>query len=175
MFAAMKKLSQICLTVCVLPVIAGIIVSSTLMVHAQDWVVMESEEFDVQFEVPANWETEAEGDTVTSYGNGIVFVLTAVKDDSISTEDLFYAQVDALDIDSEGEIDDIELRGGILGILGAGVGEIDGEVVGIMLLAATMDDNNYLAYIFAAPRKFERKADLIADVITSLAPLGYEE
>jgi len=143
--------------------------------QAQDWVTIESEEFDVQFDIPENWEIEMDGDTVTAFGNGIFFVLAAVKDDSISTEELFEIQVEQLEVDSEGEVEEVELRGGILGLLGAGAGVIDGEVVGIMLLAATMDENNYLAYIFAAPAKFERKADLLADVITSLAPLGFEE
>lgn len=154
---------------------AAAILTLPCMLQSQDWVTIESEEFDVQFDIPETWEVEIDGDTVTAFGNGIIFVLTAVKDDSISTEELFEIQVEELEIESEGEVEEIELRGGIIGLFGAGAGIIDDEVMGIMLLAATMDENNYLAYVFAAPKKFERKSDLIADIITSLAPLGFEE
>ncbi len=135
---------------------------------------MESEEFEIQFAIPESWETEVDGDTVTSYGNGVVFVLTAVKDNSISTEELFEIQIENLDMDTEGEVEEIELAGGIIGMLGGGAGIIEGEVAVVMLLAATLDDNNYLAYVFAKPKKFDKFEDTIIDVITSLEPLGFE-
>ncbi|MFT5470275.1 MAG: hypothetical protein ACI8UO_005402 [Verrucomicrobiales bacterium] len=143
--------------------------------HAQKMEIIESEEFDIQFEIPTNWELEIEEDSVAAFGNGIVFVITAVKDDSITTKELFEIQVETLEMESEGEVEEVELKGGIHGMLGGGAGVIDGDVVGLVLLAATLDENNYLAYIFAEPKKFERQKDLIFNVITSLAPLGFEE
>lgn len=154
---------------------AAVILMLPCVLQSEDWVTVESEEFDVQFDIPESWELEFDGDTVTAFGNGIAFVLTAVKDNSITTEELFEIQVEELEIESEGEVEEIELQGGIIGLFASGAGIIDDEVTGIMLLAATMDENNYLAYVFAAPKKFERKIDLISGIITSLAPLGFEE
>ena len=146
---------------------------STVPATAQEWITYESDVFDLQFDLPARWATEVDGETLTSTGEGIVFVLTAVKEASISTEELFNIQVETLDIDAEGDYEEIELRGGILGVIGSGAGVIEGEVVGLILLAATLDENNYLAYIFATPETFEQSEDTMVEIITSLAPLGW--
>lgn len=142
---------------------------------AQGWDTFASEEFDLQFDLPSNWLVEVDGETVIAEGNGIVFVLGAVKDASISTKELFDIQVETLDMDAEGTYDEIELEGGILGIIGSGAGVVNEEVVGIILLAATLDENNYLAYIFAPPNVFQQNEETMVDVITSLVPFGWDE
>jgi hypothetical protein len=140
---------------------------------AQSWVTYDSEKFDIQFAVPDYWSTDVDGDLLVSEGDGVVFVLTAVKEGSISTEELFFIQVDNLDMDSEIEYEEVEMRGGMLGIIGSGAGTIEGQVVGVILLAATFDENNYLAYIFATPESFEAQEGVMVDVLTSLAPYGW--
>lgn len=153
--------------------LAVVVGFSALPASAQEWITYESETFDLQFNLPAGWETEVDGETLTATGAGIVFVLTAVKDASISTAELFEIQVETLDMEADGEYEEIELRGGILGVLGSGAGVIEEEVVGMILLAATLDENNYLAYIFALPETFDYYQDTMVEVITSLAPLGW--
>lgn len=147
----------------------------TVPASAQDWVTYESEAFDIQFDIPDCWETEIEDEMLTATGEGIVFVLTAVKDESVSTKELFDIQVETMNMEAEGEYEEIELPGGILGVIGSGSGVIDGEVVGVILLAATLDDNNYLVYIFADPDAFEKNEAVMVDIITSLAPRGWVE
>jgi hypothetical protein len=76
-------------------------------------------------------------------------------------------------MDSEIEYEEVEMRGGMLGIIGSGAGTIEGQVVGVILLAATFDENNYLAYISATPESFEAQEGVMVDVLTSLAPYGW--
>lgn len=157
----------------VLLIVAFLIGLSASPALAQEWVAYDSEEFDIQFAVPDTWSTEVDGDLLISEGDGVVFVLTAVKEGSISTEELFFIQVDNLDMDSEIEYEEVEMRGGMLGIIGSGAGTIEGQVVGVILLAATYDENNYLAYVFATPESFEYHEDVMVNVLTSLAPYGW--
>ncbi len=164
----MKKLCRIAFSLLLL---AGCTASYAT---AQAWDTYASEEFDIQFDVPSGWITEVDGDILISTGDGIVLVVAAVKDESISTQDLFKLQVESLDLEAEGEYEEIELLGGMLGIIGSGAGVIEGEVVGIILLAATLDENNYVAYIYALPEAFDEHQDTMVDIITSLAPLGWE-
>lgn len=138
---------------------------------AQEWDIYESEEFDLQFSIPADWETVVEEDMITAAGDGIVFVLGAVKDESISTLELFEIQVDALEVEAEGEYEELELAGGIQAVIGSGPAVIDGEVVALILLAATLDENNYIAYIFVDPEMYDAYEDLMVEVITSMQPL----
>jgi hypothetical protein len=157
-------------TLLLLAFLIGLAASPAL---AQSWVTYDSEKFDIQFAVPDYWSTDVDGDLLVSEGDGVVFVLTAVKEGSISTEELFFIQVDNLDMDSEIEYEEVEMRGGMLGIIGSGAGTIEGQVVGVILLAATFDENNYLAYIFATPESFEAQEGVMVDVLTSLAPYGW--
>ena len=149
---------------------AGVFFSTS----AQSWTTYESEEFDLQFEIPDYWSTVVDDETVISEGDGIVFVLTAMKESSISTYELFEIQVETLDLDADGEFEEIDLEGGIHGIIGYGIADMDGEEGALILLAATLDENNYLAYIFCDPEYFEDNEDIMVDVITSLAPYEWD-
>lgn len=157
----------------ILCVLAAIAICSSIPATAQSLTTFESKEFDVQFDIPSHWETEVDGETLVAAGDGIVFVITAVKESSVSTEELFSIQVDNLGMDAEGEYEHIELNGGIQGVIGSGAATLDDEPIGVILLAATLDDNNYLAYIFAEPNVFEQHGDTMVEIITSLAPLGW--
>jgi len=141
---------------------------------AQGWSTYESEAFGLQFDLPDAWTTEFDGDLLVSTGDGIVMVVGAANDDSIDTYDLFGMMVENMGFESEGEYEELEMAGGILGVLGTGVGEIEGETVGVILLAATLDAANYFAYIYATPEAYEANVDTMIDIITSLAPLGWE-
>jgi len=142
--------------------------------NAQSWITYESEEFDLQFEIPGYWSTSVDDETIISEGDGIVFVLSAMKESSVSTYELFEIQVETLDMDAEGEYEEIDLEGGIHGIIGYGIADIEGEEGALILLAATLDENNYLAYIFCDPEYFEDNEDIMVDIITSLAPYDWE-
>lgn len=150
------------------------LVPGTASVHAQDWITYSSSKFDLQFMIPDYWKTTVNGDMLVSEGDGIIFVLTAVKDESLSTLELFEIQVETLDMEVEGEYEEIDLTGGIQAVLGAGAAIIEGEAGGIVLLAATLDENNYLAYIYAEPDVYEEYEDVMVDIITSLEPYGWD-
>ncbi|HMB90471.1 MAG TPA: hypothetical protein VKP65_06470 [Rhodothermales bacterium] len=141
---------------------------------AQGWSTYESEAFGLQFDLPDDWTTEVDGDMLVATGDGIVMVVGAANDDSIDTYDLFGMMVENMGFEAEGEYEELEMAGGILGVLGTGVGEVEGETVGVVLLAATLDAANYFAYIYATPEAYEANVDTMIDVITSLAPLGWE-
>jgi hypothetical protein len=101
-------------------------------------------------------------------------VVGAANDDSIDTYDLFGMMVENMGFEAEGEYEELEMAGGILGVLGTGVGDVEGETMGVVLLAATLDAANYFAYIYATPEAFEANVDTMIDIVTSLAPLGWE-
>lgn len=164
----MKTLCRITFTLLLL---AGF---AAFQATAQGWSTYESEAFGLQFDLPDGWITQVDGDMLVSTGDGIVMVVGAANDDSIDTYDLFAMMVENMGIEAEGEYEELEMAGGILGVLGTGVGDIEGETVGVVLLAATLDAANYFAYIYATPDAYEANVDTMIDIITSLAPLGWE-
>ena len=141
---------------------------------AQDWEYFESEKFNIQFAVPTSWSTTVDGDYLISTGDGIVFVFGSVKDASIGMGELFDIQVATLGFEAEGESEEIELPSGLLSIMGFGAGEIEGQVVGMILLATNLDENNYFAYIYTNAEVFEEYEDVMVDIITSIGPRGWE-
>jgi hypothetical protein len=162
----MKKLF-----VCVCIVATGLLIGSTEA--TAQWSTYRAEAFNIQIDVPDAWNTTVEGDLLesTSDDGSIVLLLYPYKDESISTEELFYMVVEELGFESEGDVQEIEDLNGLHAYLGVGVGDVDGDPVGIVLISATYDENNYIGYIFTNIDAYEGHADTMINIISSLAPL----
>ena len=89
-------------------------------------------------------------------------------------EDLFAMQVETLGFEAEGEYETIELPSGMVAILGYGAGTIQDQVVGMILLATNLDENNYFAYIYTNADMIGDYEDVMTDILTSIGPLGWE-
>lgn len=165
---SMKKRTMLSL----LPVLLLGLVS--MSAQAQDWEYYQSEKFDIQFAVPTSWSTTVDGDYLVSAGDGIVFVLGSVKDNTIDMGELFNMQVETLGFDSEGEYEELELPSGMYAIMGYGAGAIQNQLVGMILLSTNWGDNNYFAYIYTDPDKIEYYENVMVDIITSIGPLDWE-
>lgn len=143
----------------------------TLPVSAQAWTTYQSIPYNIQFDVPPHWDVGLDGESLIASGAGAVFVISVIEDIAISAEDLFYIQGETLDVEFDGEYDEIELEGGIYGLIGVGEAIIDGEDVDIILLAAKSAEIGYLAYIVSEPNASDHDWDVMIDIVTSLAPL----
>jgi len=140
------------------------------------WSTFQAEDFNIQFDIPDNWTTESKDDETvptffaTNPKQDIALVLLIYKDESISTEELFDQAVDNLDMELEGEAEQTEING-LDAWLGVGAGVIEGETAGIVIMAATYDENNYVAYIFTEADAFEKRAEMMEQIINSFAPI----
>lgn len=157
----------------------GIALASPTAAQTDDgtWDTYSSAEFNVQFDVPAGWKVEHLRDSdvpgliAYSEDRGITLVVLAYKDRSIGTEALLDEAVDLLDMDLAGEAAQEELNGFDAWIAEA-EGFIDDVEVGLFILAATYDDNNYVAYIFTPIDGFDENAEVMNDILDSFSPLN---
>ncbi len=140
------------------------------------WDTFQAEDFNIQFQIPENWTVETDDDQdvpslfATNPKQDIALVVLVYKDESISTEELFDQAVDNLDMELEGEAEETEING-MNAWVGVGAGLIDDEAAGIVVMAATFDENNYVAYIFTEADAFEKRANLMEQIINSFAPI----
>lgn len=142
----------------------------------QEWETYESKEYNIQFDVPAKWKTthgikkdipylESE-----SPDGSVVLFVYVYEDSEISTEELFDKAVDDLDLDLEGEAEEEEING-LHAWVGEATGKIEGEKVGMFIMAATYDEFNYVAYIFTEEAKFEKNAKVMNKILDSFEPI----
>ena len=149
---------------------------SATVLTAVQWNTVTADKFNIQFKIPANWSTETDDDAdvpsmiSASPEEDIVLIGYVYKDSDISTEELLDQAVDGLNMDLEGEAEETEING-MLAWIGVGAGVIDDEVVGIIIMAATHKDNNYVVYIFTKADAFEDNFDLMEEIVTSFTPL----
>lgn len=133
-------------------------------------------EFDIQFEIPDNWEThteEMDGVPVLaseSPDRSIVLLIYTFKDLEQSIDDLFNTAVKDLDFRIDGELGEDEVNG-MPAIVGEGSGVIDQRAVNFILMSASHKDTNYLAYIFTDPDKYPGNANMMTKILDSFAPL----
>ena len=146
------------------------------VLFAVQFKTVTAKKFNIQFKIPADWETETENDAdvpsmiSTSPDEDIVLVGYVYKDSDISTEELFDQAVEDLEMELEGEAEETEING-MLAWIGVGAGDIEGVEAGIAMMAATYKDNNYVVYIFTAADAFEDNADLMEENVTSFTPI----
>lgn len=158
--------------VCLLMLVAVGLSSPTAW--GADWQTYESSEFNVQFDLPADWEVEADENTLVAApeSGGMSFVIVAYKDGSIGTEELFQQFVNEIGLEVEGEYEEVEDFNGFHAMLGSGAAEMDGEVVMVLAAALTLDDDNIVAYIFCHADLAEENQGMMEKMLASISPLA---
>jgi predicted Zn-dependent protease len=143
---------------------------------AQSWEKYTSEEFNIQFEVPGTWQTttDVESDIpfleAVSPDETMVLMVYAYKNADISTKDLLSQAVNDLDMALTGEMNEEDING-----LNAWVAEATGMInelkVGMFIMAATYDENNYVAYVFTEEKDFTKNSGVMNKILDSFKPL----
>lgn len=145
-------------------------------VRAQEWDTYTSEAFNIAFSIPAGWQTETQADedvpslVSQSPDGNIVLVVLAYEDEEIGTEALLDNAVDMLDIELEGEAEEQDLNG-LHAWVAVAAGDVEGTDAGIVIMAATYEANNYIAYIFTPAEAFEEHVEIMGAIIDSFAPI----
>ncbi len=144
---------------------------------AQQWESYSSEKHNIKFSVPGKWKT-----TSGTNPNGVPFLesespdgslylmVYAYTDSSLSTEDLLDKAVDDLGLKLTGEANEEEING-LHAWVAEATGRIDGQPVGLFIMAATYDEHNYVAYVFTEQSKFDKNADVMNKILDSFAPI----
>lgn len=143
---------------------------------AQEMDTYESKDFNIKFKVPAQWHTLVKSDKDVPYLESIspdeatyLFVYS-YKDSKISTEELLDQQVTMLEMSLKGTKQEEEING-----LHAWVAEATGKIqrmdVGMFIMAATYNENNYVAYIFTDESKFDVNSKMMNAILDSFEPL----
>lgn len=140
---------------------------------ADDWEIYTSKPLNVQFEIPPTWKVETDENTLIAMPRegGVSFVVVSYEDDSITTEDLFVQFAEAMDMEVEGEYEEIEDFNGFHAMLGSGVAMVEGEPVMMLMVALTMDEDNHVAYVFCHPDLADENDQLMQDLLLSIRPL----
>lgn len=140
------------------------------------WQTFESEEHNVQFQIPAGWTTESSEmngipELVAESAEGtMAMYVFSYKDATISTDELFDQTVADLDFESKGDSWEENING-FMCVVGEGSGKIEGEKVGMFIMAATYNEDNHVAYIFTEYSKFDKNAEVMNQILDSFAPL----
>lgn len=156
-----------------LGVLAAVLPSAA---QAQAMDRYESREFNISFDVPASWHTEASEDSEVpslvsvSPDESVVLVVLSYQDAEIGTEELLDEAVEFLEIELEGEAREENINGLHAWVAAAG-GSVEGEEVAMFIMAATYDENNYVAYIFTDVESIDQNADVMNAILDSFAPL----
>lgn len=136
----------------------------------------ESHEFNIQFDVPASWHTEVSEDseipTLVSVSpeGSVVLVVLSYEGAEIGTEELLDEAVESLEIELEGEAREEDING-LHAWVAEATGNMEGDDVGMFIMAATYDENNYVAYVFSELDEFDRNAAVMNAILNSFAPL----
>ena len=144
--------------------------------QGSSWERYENAAMNISFQVPGGWSTTAGSEdgvpmlTSLSPDESISLVVVAYKDEAIGTEELLDRAIEELDAELEGEAEELDING-LHAWMATGVGVIDGGDVGLVIMAATYDENNYVAYVFSDIDVFERNAELMGTIIGTFAPL----
>lgn len=166
----MRKLGRAFVCLCVLTLVAS-------PVLAQQWEWFSSEKHNIKFSVPGKWKTSS-----GTNANGVPFLesessdgslylmVYAYKDSSLSTEDLLDKAVDDLGVKLTGEANEEEING-LHAWVGEATGRIEGQPVGLFIMAATLDEDNYVAYVFTEQSKFDKNAPVMNKILDSFTPL----
>ena len=159
-----------------LAILGMMLIMASVVFADMEWTTYQSKEFNLQFDIPDHWQVETDDDAEVpslmahDEDSQIIMMVLAYKDESISTEDLFDQAVDNLDMEIEGEAEHGD-HNGMDSWFGLGDGTIDDEKVGIVILAATYDENNYVVYIFTPADVYEDNVNIMDTIINSVAPL----
>ncbi|MBN2412690.1 hypothetical protein JXQ31_13455 [candidate division KSB1 bacterium] len=147
-----------------------------MVFSAVNWKTFQAKNFNIQFKVPEDWTTETDHDEdvpsllSTSPDEDMALMVYAYKDSTLSTEELFDQAVENLNMELDGDAEETEING-MQAWLGGGAGKIDDQVVGIVIMAATYNENNYIVYIFTETDVFEDNTDLMEEIINSFSPI----
>ncbi len=158
-------------------ILGVILLSASLLFGAFNWVTYTADEFNIQFDIPSNWEVEIDNDEdvpslMASDPDGeIVFMTMAYKDVNITTEGLFDQAVESLDIAIDGEAEEGEHNGMDIWY-GYGTSVIEHTRVAIIILAATYDENNYITYLFTELNKFDDNEEIMSRIFESYSPIN---
>lgn len=144
-----------------------------LSANAKEWETYESEQFDVQFKIPASWSVESDENTLLAApeAGDVSFAIVAYQDTEIGTQELFEKFVNNIGLDAEGEYEEIEDYNGFHAYMGHGVAEIEGSPMLMIAVALTLDANNLIAYVFCNPEQAESKQDVMTEILRSISPL----
>lgn len=146
---------------------------------AQEMDTYEAKTFNLKFDIPQGWETKIDQDEdvpsleADSPDGSISLMVLVYKDDSIMPEDLFNTTAEQLDIDIDGEYHQEETND-MLAFIGQGSATISDEQVGIVLMTATYEENNYVIYIFTDYSSFNSNVEIMNKILDSFAPLDEE-
>jgi hypothetical protein len=143
---------------------------------AQQWETYQGSAYNIQFDVPATWATTT-GDhdgvpvlTSTSAEGTMALVVYVYKDSSVSTEELMDGAVDDLDLTLSGQATEEDING-LHAWVAEATGVIEGDEVGMFIMGATYDEDNYVAYVFTEAAKFRQNADVMNRILNSFRPI----
>lgn len=144
---------------------------------AQQWEWYSSDTYNIKFSVPGKWKTTAATNTngvpylESESPDGTLYLMVyAYTDSSLSTEDLLDKAVDDLDVKLTGEANEEEING-LHAWVAEATGRIDGQPVGLFIMAATYEDYNYVAYVFTEQKLFDKNADVMNRILDSFTPI----
>lgn len=160
-----------------LKLLLSLIIFISIKALPQEWDTFESKDFNIKFDVPADWTSAAYTESDIPYlesfspDESMSLIVYAYKSMDISAVDLLRQAADDLGIALVGEANEKDING-----LNAWITEATGilyEVnAGLFIMAATYEDNNYVAYVFSEESRFEKNADTMNKIINSFAPLN---
>lgn len=146
-------------------------------VFAQTMQTYSSPEYNIKFSVPSIWITS------TGIENDVPFLesqspekqidlfVFVYKDSKISTRELLYATIKEFDVTLNPDVVKHESLNGLDAYYGDFYGTWRGTKVGIIILAAKYEDNNYIAYIETDEKDFDKNGVLMDKIIDSFAPV----
>jgi len=158
------------------PLFLFVLILSHTSAIAQTWESYEAADYNVKFSVPADWKTTTgmEGEVPylesESKDGEIYFFIFIYKDASISTEQLLDNAVKDLGIKLTGDAAQENLNGMDAWVASA-TGMMENMEVGMFIMAATYDENNYVAYIFTPAELSDKNSEIMNKIIDSVEPM----
>jgi hypothetical protein len=146
---------------------------------AQEMDTYEAKSFNLKFDIPQGWETKIDQDEdvpsleADSPDGSISLMVLIYKDASILPEDLFKSTTESLALEIDGEYHQEETND-MPAFIGQGSAVIADMKVGIVLMTATYEENNYVIYIFTEYSSFNSNVEIMNKILDSFAPLDDE-
>ena len=141
------------------------------------WETFENKDFNIRFQVPGKWKTHTDTNKAgvpfleaESPDGSLYLFVYAYKDASLSTDDLLDKAIADLGMKLKGDAQDEDINE-LQALVAEATGSIDGRPVGMFIMAATFEDDNYVAYVFTELAKFDKNTGVMNQILDSFAPI----
>lgn len=142
--------------------------------YSQEWDTYESGDYNFSISIPSDWKTSTGEEDGIPYLESIspdetlsLFIFV-YKDETIGLQQLMDNAISDMGVGIVGEASPHNLNG-LNALVAKAFGNINGVEIDMLVVTATFNENNYVAYTFTASDNYDKNSATMTKIINSLS------